>query len=108
MDTEYVYLGHDNRIDLQLRASSAAYSAASVTKISITFGSTKIENSSAASGAITWSGSSWSTGEVRFKLGDQSISTGIYNAPVVVYTAVSSAGIVWDYVPVEVKADPEG
>jgi len=105
---EIVYLGHDNTIDLQLKASSAAYSCTSVTKITATFGSTLIENSSAASGAITWQGSGYSTGEIRLKVGDQSISAGTYNVPIIVYTAASSTGIVWDYVPIKVKASPEG
>ena len=108
MDTEVVYLGHDNTIDLQLKASSSAYSLSGATKINITIGTKKIENSSASSGAITWAGSSYSTGEIRLTLGSQSISTGIYNAPVIVYDATHTSGIVWDYIPLKVKADPEG
>lgn len=107
MNTEIVYLGHDNTIDLQLKASSTAYSLSAVTKITATFGSTLITNNSASSGTIVWNGSSFSTGEIRLTLGDQSINAGTYHVPVIVYNAANSTGIVWDYVPFLVKANPE-
>jgi hypothetical protein len=108
MDTEVVYLGHNNKIDLQLKASSVAQALSSVTAISLTFGNTKIENSSAASGAIIWSSASFSTGQVRLNLGDQTIAAGKYHAPLIVYDASNASGVVWGYVPIIIKADPEG
>jgi hypothetical protein len=104
---EIVYLGHDNTIDFILKASSIAQSLGSVTQMTITIGSTLVANSSAASGAITWSGAGYDTGEIRIKLGDQSVSAGDYNAPLVVYDAANTDGIVWGYIPVVIKADPE-
>ena len=113
MDTETLYIGHDNTINLLFKASSAAYSMTSVVNITATFGALKISGSSSAtSGALTWSGSGWSTGEVRLTLQSLSASsipnTGVYNVPFIVYDAGHTSGIVWDYVPIRIKADPEG
>lgn len=109
MDTEIVWLGHDNTIDLLLKASSSAASLTSVTKITATFDTYLVENSSASSGAITWAGSSYSTGEIRLKLGsDGSLAAGTYDVPIIVYTASSSTGIVWDIIPIKVRAEVEG
>lgn len=106
--SENVYLGHDNTIDLQLKASSVAQSLATVTNITATFGSTLISgSSSASSGVITWAGSGYSTGEVRLDLGGEAISAGEYNVPIVVYAPSYASGIVWGYVPIIVIADPE-
>lgn len=108
MDTEVVYLGHDNTIDLLLKASSSAASLTSVTNITVTFDDTLIEgSSSASSGAITWAGSSYSTGEVRLTLGAQTIDPGRYDVPVIVYDASNATGIVWDIVPIRVRAELE-
>lgn len=107
MDTEVVYLGHDNTLTYQLLASSSAASLGSVTQITLTLGSVLIANSSASSGTITWAGSGFSTGEIRLKLGDQSISAGTYHAPLIVYDAVNSTGIVWDYIPLRIKSEVE-
>lgn len=107
MDTQIVWKGHNNRIRLQLKASSSAVSLASVTKITLTFGSTLISNSSAASGAIIWSGASFSTGEVQLVLGSQTISAGKYDAPLIVYDAANTNGIVWDKIPIRVYDDEE-
>ena len=113
MDTEIVYLGHDNTIDLQLKASSSAASLASVSNITATFDDggvkTKIDgSSSAASGAITWSGSSYATGEVRLDLGAETIEPGRYDVPIVVYDATYTNGLVWDIIPVRVRGEVEG
>lgn len=116
METEVVYLGHNNTIDLQLKASSTAVNLASVSKITLTFGDTLVENSSASSGAITWAGASYSTGEVRIKVGSLMssssastylLSPGHYDATLVVYDASHSSGLIWAKVPIHVKADPE-
>ena len=107
MDTEIVYLGHDNVMKYQLLASSSAASLTSITGMTLTFGSTLIANSSASTGAITWAGSGYITGEIRLRLGDQAITAGTYNAPLVVYDAANSTGIVWGNIPLRVKAEVE-
>ena len=108
MATEIVYLGHDNTVDLLLKADGTAQDLSSVTKITATFGDTLIESTNAANGPITWAQSGYETGEIRLALGDQSISTGSYNVPIVVYDAVNTDGIVWGTVTVIVKAEVEG
>jgi len=54
MTTEIVYLGHDNSIDLVLKADGTARDLSNVTKITATFDSTKIESTDKAAGAIRW------------------------------------------------------
>ena len=107
MDTEIVYLGHDNTIDLLLKASSSAASLAGVTKITATFDEILVSGSSASSGLITWAGSGYATGEVRLTLGAQSIDAGRYDVPIIIYDAGNTAGIVWDIVPMRVRAEVE-
>lgn len=108
MDSEVIFLGHDNKVDIQLKADGSAASLGSVTGISLTFGATKVQNSSAGSGAITWSSSSYSTGQVRLDMGGQAITAGKYHAPLVVYDSSNASGIVWGFLPVVVMTDPEG
>ena len=108
MATEIVYLGHDNTIDLLLKADGTAQDLSGVTKITATFGDTLIESTNAANGPITWAQSGYETGEIRLALGDQEISPGGYNVPIVVYDAVNTDGIVWGTVTVIVKAEVEG
>ena len=115
MDTEVAYLGHENTINLQLKASNSAVSITSVANITATFGKIKVSGSSSAtSGAITWSSASYSTGEMRIAINSYSSSgstvpAGKYNVPIIVYSsAASSSGIVWDLVPITVKVSPEG
>ena len=114
MDTEIWYLGHDGYNGIQLQASSAGYDLASVTNITATFGSVKVSGSSSGStGAITWKGSGYSTGEVRISLNSYSSASsplvaGKYSVPIVVYDASHTSGEVWGFVPFIIKADPEG
>jgi len=108
MDTEVVYLGHGNTIDLLLKASSSAASLSAVTNITATFDSTLIDGSSSAnSGAITWAGSTYVTGEVRLDLGAETIEPGRYDVPIIVYDGTYPTGIVWDIIPVRVRAEVE-
>lgn len=108
MDTEVIFLGHDNVINLLLKASSSAVSLAGVTVITATFDDLLVTNSSASSGAITWAGSGYATGEVRLALGAQSIDPGRYDVPIVIFDASNITGIVWDIVPIRVRAEVEG
>ena len=107
MATEIVYLGHDNTIDLLLKADGTAQDLSSVTKITATFGDTLIESTDAATGPITWAQSGYDTGEIRLALGDQSITADRYMVPIVVYDATNTDGIVWGYVAIEVKEEVE-
>jgi len=108
MDTEVAYLGHGNTIDLVLKASSSAVSLATVTNITATFDDVLIDgNSSATTGAITWSGGTFVTGEVRLDLGAQTIEPGRYDVPIIVYDGTYTTGLVWDIIPIRVRAEVE-
>ena len=114
MDTEIAYLSHDNTIDIQLKASSTATSLGSMTNITATFGRIKVSGSSSAStGAITWAGSGYSTGEVRIAINSYSSASsplvaGRYTVAVVVYDASHTSGIMWGTFPCRIEESPEG
>jgi len=107
MSREIVYLGHDNRIDLILRADGSAVSLSSVTNMTLTFGDTLVESDNGDSDPITWSKTGYRTGEVRLTLGEETITPGVYKAPLIVYDATYTTGLVWGMISIEVVADPE-
>ena len=115
MKKETVFLGHDNSIDLLLKADGVAQDLSSVTKITASFGSVLISSEDSTGGAIRWSGTGYETGEIRLLLGDQAIPAGKYKVPIIVYDPANANGIHWsvdsaelDYgVPIVVKADSE-
>ena len=104
---EVVHLGHGGTVDLILKADSVAVSLASVTQITMTFGTLLVDGSSKALGPITWAQGGYAVGEMRAMLGSQAIPVGDYNVPIIVYDSTYSTGVVWGYVPVVVKANPE-
>jgi len=107
MATEVVYLGHDNTIDLLLKADGTAQDLSGVTKITATFKDTLVESTDAANGPITWAQSGYDTGEIRLALGDQSITPDRYMVPIIVYDATNTEGVVWGYVAIDVIAEVE-
>ena len=104
---EYIYLGHDNTIDLILKADGTAQDLSGVTKITATFGSTLIESTDKASGLITWDQSGYDTGEIRLDLGQQSLTADTYTVPIVVYDATYTNGVVWEDIRIVVKPEVE-
>ena len=104
---EHVYLGHDNTIDLTLKADDVAQDLSAVTKITATFDDTLVESTDNESGAITWAVSGYDTGEIRLALGDQTISAGTYSVPIITYDATNDDGIVWDTILITVHAEVE-
>ena len=107
--TENVYLGHDNDIALILKNNSTAVDLASVSKMTLKVDRVLISSTIAGINAITWSQSSYVTGEVHINIGglSSSLSAGIYNAPLTVYDSVSTAGQVWGNVRLRVWPNPE-
>ncbi len=95
MDTEYVYLGRDNSIDLLLKADGVAADLASVTKITASFKGTLVSSTNSTAGAIRWSGAGYATGEIRLFLGSQTIPAGRYDVPIVVYDPANTSGVQW-------------
>lgn len=108
MDTETVYLGHDNSIDLILKADDVAVDLTSVTQMTLSFKDTLISSDNGDTDPIRWKKVGYVTGETRLFLGDQAITPGIYpEVPLVVYDPTNPGGVIWDYLPILVKEDPE-
>lgn len=107
MRTEIVYLGHDNSIDLILKADDAAVDLASVTDMSLTLGTTLIESDNGDSDPIRWAKVGYDTGEIRLFLGGETITAGNYQAPLVVYDPTNVDGVVWGLIPIVVYAEVE-
>lgn len=108
MNTEVVYLGRDNTIDLLLKADDVAQDLSAVTKITATFGSVLITSEDSAAGSIKWSGADFDTGEIRIDVGAESITAKKkYSVPIIVYDAVNTNGVYWGDVPIQVKANQE-
>jgi hypothetical protein len=108
MDTEIIYLGHDNRVDLILKADGVAVDLAPVTRMTLSVGTTLIDSDNGASDAIRWAQSGYATGEVRISAGAVTgLTAGKYRSPLVVYDPTNTDGVVWGYVPMMVVADPE-
>ena len=94
MITEIVYEGHDNKINLLLRADGEAVDLSSVTKMELKLDDTTISSQDYPS-AFDWNSSS-TTGEVILDLGDVGLEEGHYVAWLVVYDSTNTDGIVWD------------
>lgn len=107
MNPEIVYLGHDNTIDLILKADGTAQDTSAFTKITATFGDTLISSTDHAAGLILWNNSGYATGEIRIDIGTESVAAKIYHVPIIVYDATYTTGLVWGYVDIEVKAEVE-
>lgn len=108
MTTEIVYLGHDNSIDLILKADGTAVDLSSVTQMTVTLGGTTITSAGGDTDPIRWAKSGYDTGEVRLYLGGQTIPAGSYRAVLVVYDSVNLNGIVWgERIPIAVEEEVE-
>jgi len=116
MNTETVYLGHDNSIDLILKSKIPPYGPWSaidlsgVSKITLKIGSKLVESTNQASDLIRWVQSGYVTGEIRMFLGSLSstdVPPNLYSAFLTVYDSSNDDGIVWGMIPLIVKADVE-
>jgi len=107
MEREIVYSGHENSIDLVLKADGIAVALTSVTRMTLTLGTKLIDSDNGGADPIRWIQSGYATGEIRLFLGDQTISAGNYQAPLVVYDLTNPDGVVWGRVPLTVIAEVE-
>lgn len=108
MNIETVYLGHSNTIDLILKENNTAVDLSGVVKMTLTFNGQTLESTNSTAD-ITWNQAGYETGEIRLHLGNQStLSTGIYEAPLVVYESTDTIGVVWGNVPLRIKEEVEG
>ena len=107
MNTEFVILGHDNSIDLILKADGAAVALTSVTRMTLTLGAKLIDSDNGDADPIRWIKAGYDTGEFRLFLGAEAIAVGSYQAPLIVYDATNPNGVFWGRIPITVVADPE-
>jgi hypothetical protein len=107
MNTEFVYLGHDNSIDVILKTNGAAVDLTPVTRITLTLGAKLIDSDNGDADPIRWAKLGYATGEVRLFLGAQTLKVGAYQAPLIVYDASNPNGVYWGNIPLTVVADPE-
>ena len=102
MRPEYIYLGHNNRVDLLLKADnqdglgSVAINLENVTQVTLSFDNLLISSTDKATGLITWDQPTYAKGEIRIAIGGEAIPAGAYLVPVVVYDASATDGIVWE------------
>ena len=92
MTTEIVYKGHDNKINLLLKAKGSAVNLSSVTKMELKIGPMLVTSDITPS-AFDWT--SGSTGEVILDLGDSNLRRGSYQTWLIVYDPNNPDGIVW-------------
>jgi len=105
-DVEIIHIGRDNSIDFLLYADSTLQDLSAVTEMRLRIGSVVIASTDSTGGYIRWSGSGYGTGEARIFGGSTSIglTTGFFNAALVVYDPTNTNGVVWDdNVPIRVK-----
>ena len=104
---EYIYIGHDNTIDLILKADDVAVDLTAVTSMTMSVGTLTVVSTNVGGSEITWAKAGYGTGEVRIKLGSQTIAAGNYQAWLVVYDLANPNGVVWGSFPVTVHAEVE-
>jgi len=108
MAAEYVYLGRNNTVILQLKTGGLAQDLSAVTRMTLDFDGT-IVDSDVSGGAFDWS---LGDGKVELALKDESITPGTYggddSVDLIVYDPSNTAGIVWGKVPMIVQAKSSG
>jgi hypothetical protein len=108
MDFEKIYIGHDNPIRLVCKENSSAVDTTLLTKVSVTL-NVMLSSTSAAAGLIRWNQAGYESGEIRLMIGNSTmLLAGTYQAPLILFDAVNTNGIVWGMVPIQVLTNPEG
>ena len=92
MTTENVYNGHDNTIDLLLKAEGVAEDLSSVTRMTLEVSTTTVDSDVSGS-AFDWAPGT--TGKVILTLGAEGLAVGTYQATLTVYDTTNTNGIVW-------------
>lgn len=105
---ETAYIGLSNTNNFILKQNGSAVDLTSVTKMTLTFGASALESTNSTA-SITWNKAGYETGEARLHLGNcATISTGVYEAPLIVYDSTWTNGLLWGNISLLVKANPEG
>ena len=92
MTTEVTYLGHDNTIDLLLKADGVAQSLSGVTRMTLEVGTVTVDSDVSGS-AFDWAPGV--TGKLILALGAEGLTEGTWQATLTVYDASNTNGIVW-------------
>lgn len=90
MSTEYVYLGRDNTIELQLTEGGSAIDHTTITRAILNGFNSPID-SSVVPAAFDWSDSA----KLVISIGDQSIPAATYTIMLVIYRSGDVNGRVW-------------
>lgn len=111
--TEIAYIGRDNRIDLILLADKndgngmQPQALDAVTKMDLLVLDVTVTSDNQEGDPIRWAQAGWDTGEVRLLLGlidPDTISPCRCDAPLIVYDPSNPNGLVWEHVPLLLKA----
>ena len=111
METEVIYLGHDNSIDLVLKNNNTAIDLSGMNRMTLTFGSVALDSTNSSTQIMTWNKVGYATGELRIKMATVSasrVTPGSYKAILTLYDATETNGIVWGEIPIIVKDEVEG
>ena len=100
MTTERTYAGHDNTIDLLLKANGVAQNLSGVTRMTLEV-STKTVDSDVSGDAFDWD--TGTTGKVILALGAEGLTEGTWQATLTVYDSSNTNGIVWGTFPLIVE-----
>jgi hypothetical protein len=90
---EKVYLGHDNSVDLLLKAGGSAVDLSSVTRMVLELSDGTSFDSDTDAGVFDWD--TGTTGKLIISLGGETIDAGTYHATLIVYDPTNPNGIVW-------------
>ncbi len=102
MDTEYLYLGRDNRNDFRLKIDGVVADLSAVTKMELIFSDTLTVSSESADGVFDWS---IGNGELRLSLGGLTgLASGTrVSADLIVYDNANTNGVRWGAIKFKVK-----
>jgi len=89
---EVVYNGHDNTIDLLLKADGEPVDLSSVTRMTLKAGDVMVDSDTSPE-AFDWD--TGTTGKVILSLGDQGLAEGASRARLTVYDPYNPDGVVW-------------
>jgi len=105
MITEIFYLGHDNTIDLLLKADGEAVDLSPVTRIDLEIKNVVTISSTSYPDVIRWTGLDV-TGKVIISLDDYDgeLPVGKYRARLVVYDPTNTDGIVWGDLLIQIRS----
>jgi hypothetical protein len=103
-----VYQGRDNEIAIILDENGSALDISGATGMKLRIGKTLIESTNGATSLIRWNSTAYATGEVHIFLGSATaLPVHTFRAPLTVYDPVSTRGVCWGKVHLDIRSDPE-